>query len=185
MIFQDKLNSFFEQTKLLYGDKVYLKKKMKIRNIDLIFITEYPNYNHLTNKVYNLRYEKLLKKIIKSIGMKINHNTLAITILEVNPELVRAPLKKEVEKFKIRLESDIKSHKPKMILGFGKTVGKSLTGELVPLEEMRNMKYEFKGVPVRITYDPLSILNNTDYKRPLWTDLKLIRDYLNLKNIDE
>ena len=103
MIFQDKLNLFFEQTKLLYGDKVYLKKKMKTRNIDLIFITEYPNYNHLTNKVYNLRYEKLLKKIIKSIGMKINHNTLAITILEVNPELVRAPLKKEVEKFKIRL----------------------------------------------------------------------------------
>ena len=184
MIFQDKLKSYLEQTKILYGEKLYLKKKKKIRNIDLILVTEYPNHNYLTNKVYNLKYEKLLKKIIKSIGMKINHNTLIFTVLEENPEFARSPLKKEVEKFKIRLKSYIKSNKPKMILGLGKAVGKSLTGEHTPFEEMRYIKYKFRGIPVKITYDPLSVINNTDYKRPLWTDLKLIRDYLSSENID-
>ena len=185
MIVHKKLESYLKQTKILFGEELYLKNKNKTRNIDLIIVTEYPNYNHLTNKVFSLKYEKLLKKIVKSIGLKINHDTLIFPILEHKPEFARSPLEKEVKKFKIRLESCIRLNRPNMIIGFGKTVGKSLIGESIPFEEMRCTNYQFEEIPIKITYDPFSILNNADYKRPLWIDLKLIRDYLSSKNIDE
>lgn len=185
MIVHKKLESYLKQTKILFGEELYLKHKNRIRNIDLIVVTEYPNYNHLTNKVYSLKYEKLLKKIIKSIGMQINHDTLIFPILEHAPEFSRSPLEKEVKEFKIRLKSCIRLNRPKIIMGFGKTVGKSLIGESISFGEMRNTNYQFEEIPIKITYDPFSILNNADYKRPLWVDLKLIRDYLSSKNIDE
>lgn len=185
MIVHKKLESYLKQTKILFGEELYLKNKNKTRNIDLIIVTEYPNYNHLTSKVYSLKYEKLLKKIIKSIGMQINHDTLIFPILEHAPEFSRSPLEKEVEEFKTKLKLCIRLNRPNMIIGFGKTVGKSLIGESIPFEEMRCTNYQFEEIPIKITYDPFSILNNADYKRPLWIDLKLIRDYLSSKNIDE
>ena len=182
MIEDDKLKSFLKQTNLLYGEKLYLNRKKIKRNIELILVSEYPNHNLLTNEVYNIKYDKLLKKIVKSIGMKINHNTILFTVLEKNPEIVRSPLKKEVDKFKIKLESFIKSNKPKIILGFGKIVGKSLIDDFVSLDEMRLMKSSFKGIPVKITHDPINVLKNTDLKIPLWNDLKLVRDILTSGN---
>ena len=182
MIGDDKLKSFLKQTNLLYGEKLYLKRRKIERNIELILVSEYPNHNLLTNEIYNIKYDKLLKKIVKSIGMKINHNTILFTVLEKNPEIVRSPLKKEVDKFKIKLESFIKSNKPKIILGFGKIVGKSLIDDFISLDEMRLMKYRFKGIPVKITYDPINVLKNTDLKIPLWNDLKLVRDILTSGN---
>lgn len=178
MIVKKEIKTYLKQTKLLYGEEIYLKQKKKKNQIDLIIVTEYPNYNPITHKINNFRYEKLFKRIIKSIDMKINHDTVVITVLENNPDFPRAPIKKEIEAFKIRLDSYIKLNKPKIILGFGKTVGKSLTGIDIALEEMRNLVFDFKKIPVKITYDPLSIINNEDFKKPLWTDLKLIKNYL-------
>ena len=112
--------------------------------------------------------------------MKINYDTLIFTVLTEYPGVQRAPLAEEIKDFRNRLSLSIKSIKPRIILGFGKYVGKSLINRKISFKNMRNEEQAFDGVPVKITHDPLSILNDSDLKKPLWTDLKYIRDYLKI-----
>lgn len=177
---ENDIRLFFQQLKDLYGNRLYLKNKIINQNIDLILVLEHPNDDPISNKVYNRRYDKLLKKIIKSIDMKINYDTLIFTVLTEYPGVQRAPLTEEIRDFRNRLSLSIKSFKPKIILGFGKYVGKSLINRKISFKNMRNEEQAFDGVPVKITHDPLSILNDSDLKKPLWTDLKYIRDYLKI-----
>ena len=67
---ENDIRLFFQQLKDLYGNRLYLKNKIINQNIDLILVLEHPNDDPISNKVYNRRYDKLLKKIIKSIDMK-------------------------------------------------------------------------------------------------------------------
>ena len=94
------------------------------------------------------------------------------------PNFTRTPLRAEVLDFEKRLTKVLNFYKPKLILGLGKIVGKSLIKKDLPMEKMRNSTFSFQNVPFRVTYDINNILNNPENKKPTWIDFQWVRDFL-------
>tara|TARA_B100000767_G_C19633721_1_gene479442 strand:- start:1 stop:570 length:570 start_codon:yes stop_codon:yes gene_type:complete len=173
------LKKYLIQSKLLFGVELYPRKHISNKNkIDLILVTELPNHSSIEEKPIDWRYEKLLNNIIQSIGKKLNHDVLLVTIFKQRPDFIRTPLRDEVLDFEKRLSEVVNFSKPKLILALGKIVGKSLLKKDLPIEKMRNLTYNFHNVPLRVTYDINNILNNSDYKKPTWIDFQWVRDFL-------
>lgn len=177
-----KNNTLFEkyliQSKLLFGVELYTSKVPNINKIDLILVSEVPNYNLIEQKTIDWKYEKLINNIIQSIGKKIDYDVLLVTLFKQRPNFTRTPLRAEVLDFEKRLTKVLNFYKPKLILGLGKIVGKSLIKKDLPMEKMRNSTFSFQNVPFRVTYDINNILNNPENKKPTWIDFQWVRDFL-------
>ncbi len=50
------------------------------------------------------------------------------------------------------------------------------------VSELRGMAGAWKGIPVLATFSPDQVLNFDELKRPVWEDLKKVRDLLNARN---
>ena len=46
------------------------------------------------------------------------------------------------------------------------------------LAELRGPWYEYRGVPLKVTYHPAALLRNPALKRPTWEDMQEVRDRL-------
>ncbi|MFW5812271.1 MAG: uracil-DNA glycosylase, partial [Alkalispirochaetaceae bacterium] len=51
-----------------------------------------------------------------------------------------------------------------------------LTGETAPIGTIHGNLYEYRGIPLMATYHPSGVLRNPEYRRPVWEDLKKLRD---------
>ena len=174
------LKKYLTQSKLLFGVELYPSKPAfnNENKIDLILVTELPNFNLVEEKPVDWKYEKLLNKIIESIGKKLNYDVLLVTVFKQRPDFIRAPLKEEVSDFEKRLSEVVHFNKPKLILALGKIVGKSLLKKDLSIEKMRHLTSSFHNVPLRVTYDINNILNNPEYKKPTWIDFQWVREFL-------
>ena len=54
-----------------------------------------------------------------------------------------------------------------------------------PLPAARGRLFEYRSIPVIVTYDPQTVLNESGLRRPVWEDLKTVRRLLNNRLIND
>lgn len=71
---------------------------------------------------------------------------------------------------------------PKVIITLGEEAGRILLGPDFSLEEQRGKFHEFEGIRVMPTLHPSLLLEQPQYKRQVWEDMKRVMEYAGLKN---
>lgn len=146
---------------------------------DIMFIGEGPGADEdMTGRPFVGKAGQLLTKIIEN-GMGIPREQVYIAnIVKCRPPGNRDPLPDEADACMGYLKSQIELIKPKAIILLGKVAAKYLMGIETSISRARQNDYNYKEIPVFVTYHPSALLRNQQYKRPTWEDIKKVLAYL-------
>ncbi|OGQ04414.1 MAG: uracil-DNA glycosylase [Deltaproteobacteria bacterium RIFCSPLOWO2_01_44_7] len=144
----------------------------------LMFIGEGPGRDEdIQGEPFVGRAGQLLTKIIEAMGLKRSTVYIA-NIAKCRPPENRAPLPDEAATCIPFLHQQIETIKPKVIVCLGSVAFQYLLETDQKISAMRGQWQEFRGIKVMPTYHPAFLLRNPDAKRPVWEDMKKVRDLL-------
>ena len=148
-------------------------------NADLLIVGESPSdYEVEYNKPFLGNSGKLLEKILNAIGYSRSANVYFTYLIKFKIDGFRYPLNSEINKFIPLLKKQIEIIEPKMIVGLGKVVGRSLINKNLSMDLMRDKVYSFSSYPLKITYSPNILLREQSLKKLAWEDFQFIRDFI-------
>ena len=148
-------------------------------NADLLIVGESPSdYEVKYNKPFLGNSGKLLEKILNAIGYSRSANVYFTYLIKFKIDGFRYPLNSEINKFIPLLKKQIEIIEPKMIVGLGKVVGRSLINKNLSMDLMRNKVHSFSSYPLKITYSPDILLQYQSLKKLAWEDFQFIRDFV-------
>ena len=148
-------------------------------NADLLIVGESPSdYEVEYNKPFLGNSGKLLDKILNAIGYSRSANVYFTYLIKFKIDDFRYPLNSEINKFIPLLKKQIEIIEPKMIVGLGKVVGRSLINKNLSMDLMRNKVHSFSSYPLKITYSPDILLQHQSLKKLAWEDFQFIRDFV-------
>ncbi len=148
-------------------------------NADLLIVGESPSdYDVEYNKPFLGNSGKLLDKILKAIGYSRSAKVYLTHLIKYKIDGSRYPLNSEINKFIPLLKKQIEIIQPKMIVGLGKVVGRSLINKNLSMDFMRKNVHSFSSYPVKITYSPSALLRDQSLKKLAWEDFQFIRDFV-------
>ena len=148
-------------------------------NADLLIVGESPSdYEVEYNKPFLGNSGKLLDKILNAIGYSRSKNVYLTYLIKFKIDGFRYPLNSEINKFIPLLKEQIEIIQPKMIVGLGKVVGRSLIKEKLSMDRLRNKIHSFSSYPLKITYSPDILLQYESLKKLAWEDFQFIRDFV-------
>jgi len=148
-------------------------------NADLLVVGESPNdYEVEYNKPFLGNSGKLLDKILNAIGYSRSANVYLTYLIKFKIDGFRYPLNSEINKFIPLLKKQIEIIEPKMIVGLGKVVGRSLINKNLSMDLLRNKVHSFSSFPLKITYSPDILLQHQSLKKLAWEDFQFIRDFI-------
>lgn len=131
---------------------------------------------------------QLLTKILKTMGL--NRETVYIAnILTWRPETPtdygnRPPIQNEIYFSLPYLQAQVEIVQPRILIGLGKTAAKGLLdkdGE-EPMSKLHGRWFDFRGIPLLITYHPSYLLHNNTLKakRTVWEDMLQVMEKADL-----
>ena len=145
---------------------------------ELMFIGEGPGRDEdMQGEPFVGRAGVLLNKIIEAMGMKRADIYIA-NIVKCRPPENRAPLPDEVAMCIPFLQQQIETIKPKVIVCLGAVAYKNLLQTEEGISRVRGEWLEYKNIKVMPTYHPAYLLRNPEAKKPVWEDMKKVRDFL-------
>lgn len=145
------------------------------RSADLLVVGEAPGLEEdRSGRPFVGPAGKLLDKMLEAIGFR-REEVFICNVLKCRPPNNRDPLADEVASCKPYLRRQVELIQPKAICAFGRFAAQTLLDREVSLGRLRGAAHEFMGIPVVATYHPAALLRNTEWKRPAWEDLKLLR----------
>jgi len=148
-------------------------------NADLLVVGESPNdYEVEYNKPFLGNSGKLLDKILNAIGYSRSANVYLTYLIKFKIDGFRYPLNSEINQFIPLLKKQIEIIEPKMIVGLGKVVGRSLINKNLSMDLMRNKVHSFSSYHLKITYSPDILLQYQSLKKLAWEDFQFIRDFI-------
>ncbi|MFP4330576.1 MAG: uracil-DNA glycosylase [Spirochaetaceae bacterium] len=117
-----------------------------------------------------------LDKWLEAIGLDRNTNAYIANVVKCRPPNNRDPHPDEASTCLPYLEEQIALVRPRAILAVGRVALRFLIGETAPIGTIHGNLYEYRGIPLMATYHPSGVLRNPEYRRPVWEDLKKLRD---------
>jgi DNA polymerase len=142
---------------------------------DLLIIGEAPGANEdEQGEPFVGRAGQLLDKILNAINFK-RQDVYIANILKSRPPNNRDPLAEEVEAHIPILYKQIALIQPEIILCVGKVAANTMLDRRSSLGSLREKEHDFYGIPLYATYHPAALLRNSNWKRPTWEDVKLVR----------
>jgi DNA polymerase len=142
---------------------------------DLIIIGEAPGRDEdKEGEPFVGRAGKLLDKILDAIDFE-REEVYITNILKSRPPRNRNPKAAEIDAHLPILYKQIGLIRPKIILAVGKVAGNTLLDRSSSLSNLRDQEHDFYGIPLMVTYHPAALLRNSQWKRPTWEDVKLLR----------
>jgi len=148
------------------------------RNAKLLFVGEAPGFEEDKQGIpFVGRAGQLLTKIIVSIGFKRGDVYIA-NILKCRPPQNRNPLPSEVKTCTPYLIKQIELIKPEVICALGTFAAQTLLATTEPISKLRGRFHIWRDIKVMPTYHPAYLLRNPSAKRPVWQDMKKIRQAL-------
>ncbi len=158
------------RTNIVFGEG---NKKAK-----LLFIGEAPGFEEDKQGLpFVGRAGQLLTKIIDSIGFK-REDVYIANILKCRPPQNRNPLPKEVKTCTPYLIKQIELIKPEVICALGTFAAQTILATTEPITKLRGRFHIWRDIKVMPTYHPAYLLRNSSGKRPVWEDMKKIRQTL-------
>jgi DNA polymerase len=123
------------------------------------------------------RAGELLTRILEAIGLA-REDVYIANIVKCRPPGNREPEAAEVAACIGYLERQIELVRPALLVALGKTAAQTLLGASGTMAQLRGPWYDFRGVPLKVTYHPAALLRNPALKRPTWEDMQEVRDRL-------
>lgn len=91
----------------------------------------------------------------------------------------RPPFPEEMSRCAKEILSRLEHHRPKVILAMGSACASWFTSQKgMKVSEIRGKLYTWQGIPLIVTYSPDQVLSYGELKRPVWEDLKSLRNVL-------
>jgi DNA polymerase len=142
---------------------------------DLVIIGEAPGRDEdKEGEPFVGRAGQLLDKILDAINFE-REEVYITNILKSRPPRNRNPKTEEIEAHLPVLYKQIALIRPKIILAVGRVAGNTLLDRSSSLSTLRDQEHDFYGIPLMVTYHPAALLRNSQWKRPTWEDVKLLR----------
>jgi DNA polymerase len=142
---------------------------------DLVIIGEAPGRNEdQDGEPFVGRAGKLLDKILDAINLK-REEVYITNILKSRPPRNRDPKSEEVDSHLPVLYKQLELINPAIILCVGKVAANTMLDRSSSLSSLRDTEHDFYGIPLFATYHPAALLRNSQWKRPTWEDMKLVR----------
>jgi DNA polymerase len=166
------------RTKLVYG--------VGNEHAPLVFVGEGPGADEDEQGIpFVGRAGQLLTQMIentaKKEGIPLSRSDVYIcNVVKCRPPGNRTPEPDEMEICGQFLYRQLLAIKPRAICALGGTAARALTGRREGVTKMRGRWFQWRDIPVMITYHPSYLLRpyNQEAKREAWEDLKKVLHYV-------
>ena len=153
---------------------------------DWLIVGEAPGENEdLQSEPFVGQAGRLLDNMLKAMGLSRRaqgapqDSVYILNVLKCRPPGNRNPQPEELLQCAPFLERQVALLQPKIIVAMGRFAVQSLLKdsvpqvESIPLGKLRGQIYNYRGIPVVVTYHPAYLLRSLAEKAKAWTDLCL------------
>jgi DNA polymerase len=146
----------------------------------LVFVGEGPGRDEdLSGRPFVGAAGQLLDKIIAAIGLG-RDDVYICNVVKCRPPGNRDPAPEEAATCGPFMRRQLAIIRPEVVVALGKPAARFLLGTEAPIGQLRGRFHDFDGVKLMPTYHPAYLLRNSAGKRPVWEDMKQVRDLLGL-----
>jgi DNA polymerase len=144
----------------------------------LIFVGEGPGFEEdQQGEPFVGAAGQLLTKIIEAIRLS-REQVYICNIVKCRPPQNRNPQPDEIKTCFQFLNRQIAAIRPDFICALGSIAAQTLLNTAVPISRLRGRFHEYKGIKLLPTYHPAYLLRNSEKKRDVWEDMKvLMKEY--------
>jgi uracil-DNA glycosylase family 4 len=124
---------------------------------------------------------QMIENTAKKEGIPLRRDEVYIcNVVKCRPPGNRTPEPDEMEICGQFLYRQLTTIQPKAICALGGTAARAVTGHKEGVTKMRGRWFEWRGIPVMVTYHPSYLLRpyNQDAKREAWEDLKKLLHFV-------
>ncbi len=124
---------------------------------------------------------QMIENTAKREGIALSREDVYIcNVVKCRPPGNRAPEPDEMDICGQFLARQLSAIRPKAICALGGTAARALTGHKEGVTKMRGKWFQWRDVPVMVTYHPSYLLRpyNQDAKREAWEDLKKVLHFV-------
>ncbi|WP_232516621.1 uracil-DNA glycosylase [Thauera sinica] len=118
---------------------------------------------------------KLLDNMLAAIGLKRGEDVYIANAVKCRPPHNRTPEAGEVAACLPYLERQIELVQPRLLVALGRPAAQALLETEVRIGAARGKLFEYRGIPVVVTYHPAYLLRNPQDKARAWEDLCFAR----------
>lgn len=118
---------------------------------------------------------KLLDAMLAAIDLRRGENVYIANAVKCRPPNNRTPEPEETAACWPYLERQIELLQPKLIVALGRPAAQSLLQREVKIGAARGQLFDYKGIPLIVTYHPAYLLRNLQDKAKAWEDLCFAR----------
>jgi DNA polymerase len=118
---------------------------------------------------------KLLDAMLAAIGLRRGEDVYIANAVKCRPPNNRTPEAEETAACWPYLERQIALLQPKLIVALGRPAAQTLLQSEVKISAARGRLFDFKGIPLIVTYHPAYLLRNLLDKAKAWEDLCFMR----------
>ncbi|MCG8477957.1 MAG: uracil-DNA glycosylase [Spirochaetales bacterium] len=119
-----------------------------------------------------------LDKWLASIGLSRETNAFIANIVKCRPPNNRDPKPEESDACTPYLDEQLALVRPRLIVTVGRISTRLLTGSSEGITRIHGSFFRHRGLPLIPTFHPAAVLRNPDWRRPVWEDLKRVRNWL-------
>jgi uracil-DNA glycosylase family 4 len=149
-------------------------------NAELMFVGEAPGADEDEQGLpFVGRAGQLLTNMIKAMGLQ-REDVYIANIIKCRPPSNRTPERDECETCAPFLLRQINAIQPKAIVALGSVAARTLLGLNEPMANLRGQWFDFRGVPLAVTYHPAYLLRDPRQKKEAWKDLQMVMKQLGL-----
>ena len=116
---------------------------------------------------------KLLDKIIQAMKMQ-REQVYICNVVKCRPPKNRPPEPDEATACRKYLETQLLTIRPKVICALGKTAAAALLETEAPMGALRGRIFDWKEIPLTVTYHPAYLLRNPSAKKDVWEDMQQV-----------
>jgi DNA polymerase len=146
----------------------------------LVFVGEGPGRDEdLSGRPFVGAAGRLLDKIIAAIGLR-REDVYICNVVKCRPPNNRDPEPDEAATCGPFMRRQLGIIRPEVVVALGKPAARFLLGTEAPIGQLRGRFHDLDGMRLMPTYHPAYLLRNAAGKRPVWEDMKQVRDLLGL-----
>lgn len=147
----------------------------------LVFVGEGPGQQEDESGIpFVGRAGELLDKIISAIGLK-RDDVYICNIVKCRPPDNRDPQPQETGICGPFMMRQLEIISPEVVVCLGRPSAQYVLDTSRPIGKLRGHFHDMGGMRVMPTFHPAYLLRNESAKRPVWEDMKLVRDALGLQ----
>ena len=140
----------------------------------IVFVGEGPGFEEDQQGIpFVGRAGQLLTKIIEAIQLS-REQVYICNIVKCRPPRNRNPQPDEIKICFPFLDRQIAAIQPDFICALGSVAAQTLLNTDVPISRLRGRFHNYKGIKLLPTYHPAYLLRNTEKKREVWEDMKML-----------